>query len=228
MTDIGVTVGEFLKTWNAKFNRGPVSVEEWHAESGQVLDALRNATVASTDTASLQSATDAWPELSVLLKRLLHLDQDVHFPGLVEQACTAWWDSVTECQIHLDCTTADAYRGMASYVVAQLAFRRRDRGAALRWASLGYLADKLGGHPGGGSNEVTLRFGLGAPKEALDLLDEHARAGASRSGVERFPEWLFAEALDDPRGISLVAPSGLYAHHPSPPFVKAAAEHVFS
>ena len=42
------------------------------------------------------------------------------------------------------------------------------------------------------------------------------------------PEWLLAEALDDPRGISLVAASDAYAHHPSRPFIKAATEHVFS
>ena len=116
---------------------------------------------------------------------------------------------------------------MAAYIAAMLAFRQRDRGSALRWASLGYLYDRLASPAKSGGNEVTLRYGLRVPPEAMDALDEQANRGKSLPGVERLPEWLLAEALNDSRCVSLVAPSELYSHHPCRPFVEAAAKYVF-
>jgi hypothetical protein len=222
-------IKRFRNTCADLFNKKNVRVDDWYREGSEVLERLTSNTEKSTDTTLLKKATEDWTKLSDDLKPLLRLDQDAHFPGFIERACTAWWDSTTERQIKLNCGAAEAYRGMAAYVVAQLAFRRRDRGSALRWASLGYLADMLmsGDKPKGGGNEVVLRFGLGVPEEALDALKEKAGSGDCRRVVEKLPEWLLAEALDDPRCVSLVGPSQFYSHHTCHPFVKAAAEHVF-
>lgn len=211
----------------AKLVNGGVDLREWHPKGKKALEALVKKTTDSTNTAALEVAGKEWVAFSVKLKHLVFFDQDPHIAGFVESACAKWWDSDTQRQIELNCEAAKASRGMAAYVAAMLAFRQRDRGSALRWASLGYLFDMLAGVQRSGGNEVVLRYGLRVSDEAMQALDEQAKLGKSRRGVERLPEWLLAEALNDSRCVSLVAPSALYSHHPCHPFVKAAAKHVF-
>jgi hypothetical protein len=217
---------EFSATFE-KYVRGGLDLREWHQQGKAVLQALVKKTADST-VMTLDDLRDAWLNFSATLKLLVPFDREPHTPGFVEIACASWWDSETKRQIELKIDETKVSRGMAAYVAAMHAFRQRDRGSALRWASLGYLFDMLAGAPRGGGNEVTLRFGLRVPDEAMDALDKQAKHGKRRSGVERLPEWLLAEALNDPRCVSLVAPSELYSHHPCHPFVKAAAKHVFS
>lgn len=224
--DIVLTVQKFVNDYGVKLSKG-VDIKTWYEDAVQVLDHLKVDTHASTNATELKRATDAWTVLSHFLRPLAQRDDDVHFPGFVEQACVTWWDFVTERQVALSLPQAQAYRAMAGYVLAQLAFRQRDRGTALRWATLGYLADQLGGNGPGSGNEVTLRFGLAVPRETVALLTSLAAAQSAGTGVESLPEWLLPEALNDPLGAALVAPSLVYSHHPSTAFVNAARAYVF-
>ena len=216
----GLSVDEFLSRYGANKE---VLVDQWYTDALETLAQLVSATRTSDSVVQLRVALVEWMKLAGYLKALIPADSDPHFPGFIEQACAGWWDSVTERQIALKCGADAAYRAMPAYILAHLAFRRRDRGSALRWASLGYLADELGGNKNVGGNEVTLRFGLSVPTETLALLSKIAKS-VKRERIEALPEWLFAEALHDPLGAALVAPSEVYSHHPSTVFTTAAAE----
>jgi hypothetical protein len=182
--DIVLVVEEFVRKYRATLPTG-VDVKAWYSDALQVLHALETETRASSNATELKRATDAWTVLSHFLRPLAQRDDDVHFPGFVEQACVTWWDYVTERQVSLDLSQAQSYRAMAGYVLAQLAFRQRDRGTALRWATLGYLADQLGGNGPGSGNEVILRFGLAVPLRSLLSWRTWPARGRLRRALQR-------------------------------------------
>jgi hypothetical protein len=219
----------FSEIYLARLQRGEaIVIDEWSQRASLVLQRLVEATRAVLSDRLLEQAARDWRLLESLLKALTTLEDDPHFPGFVEAACTSWWDEMTSAQLRLNCGIAYAYRAMPAYILAMLAFRQRDRGASMRWASLGYIADATtSGIPEVGGNHVTLRFGLGVSDEAIGLLNGASKPLAEGySPIEGLPEWRLTEAVARAGGLALIAPSSRYTHHASKPFVRAAVAHA--
>lgn len=205
---------------------------EWSVRTEHVVGVLKTAAEKATTPKQLQAVSESWKRLCEGLKQLTNRSDDVHYPGFVEHACATCWDAMTAAQLRIGCGIGPAYRAMAAYVLAMLAFHQRDRGAALRWASLGYISDLLGNggkRADGWGTYVTLRYGLGVPPEIIKLLDRVSKPSKGGApAVEGLPEWRLTGAVAEAKGLALVAPSIRYSHHASTPFVKAAVEHALA
>jgi hypothetical protein len=114
---------------------------------------------------------------------------------------------------------------MAGYILSRQADGVGDAAGALRWASLTYLADKLGGHPGVGGAQAILTHGIGLGEAEIGLLDrlaDTARSKGDWKDAGAFPEMCLTMAINDPDGGNLVAASNALEHPVSAPFLNRA------
>jgi hypothetical protein len=203
---------EVVVRCNELLDASKLDLAAWFQKANGLLSDVISETSKDGKADPLKVNDAPWRSLRRCTEELMKRGDHAHTTAWIGRVFEEWWDAMTKFQVDTGASISTASRAMAGYDLARHHHHLGNRGAALRWAALAHLADRLGNHPGGGGAEVILTMGLGLSRVTIDLLNNAAstRCGKSEndwSSPYCFPEMCLAYAIDQDDGSPLVESS---------------------